>query len=98
MTKAPSSSRGVRRVLQARLPKAAAAALKPSQLLALQAFEVAVRAGSFKLAAQALHLSASAVSHRIRGLEQELGVALFRRTHRAVEPTAEGRRLATATG
>src|SRR5262245_61089387 len=69
----PRPQAEARRLLQARQPQSAAAALKPSQLLALQAFEVAVRAGSFKLAAQALNLSASAVSHRIRNLEQALG-------------------------
>src|SRR2546430_1088514 len=85
MKKGPSHSprpqAEARRRLQARQPQAAAAALKPSQLLALQAFEVAVRAGSFKLAAQALNLSASAVSHRIRNLEQAVGFTLFCRTH-----------------
>jgi DNA-binding transcriptional LysR family regulator len=84
--------------LQARQLDAAAASLKPAQLLALQAFEVAVRSGSFRLAAQALNLSPSAVSHRIRGLEQALGLALFVRTHRSVRPTPEGKRLAAATG
>lgn len=94
----PRPQAEARRLLQARQPQAAAAALRPSQLLALQAFEVAVRAGSFKLAAQALNLSASAVSHRIRNLEQALGLTLFVRTHRAVRPTADGKRLAAATG
>jgi DNA-binding transcriptional LysR family regulator len=76
----------------------AAASLKPSQLLALQAFDVVVRLGSFKAAADALNLSASAVSHRIRLLERTIGNRLFKRSHRAVQPTAAGKALASATG
>jgi len=86
------------RQLRSATPRIAAAMLKPAQLLALQAFDVAVRLGSFKDTADALNLSASAVSHRIRNLEQALGVDLFVRNHRAIEPTAEGRALAAATG
>lgn len=93
-----ASATSPRRLLQAVEPVIAAATLKPSQLLALQAFEVAVRLGSFKASAQSLNLSPSAVSHRIRKLEQALGVVLFARTHRAIEPTAEGKALAAATG
>jgi DNA-binding transcriptional LysR family regulator len=84
--------------LEAVLPKIAAATIRPAQLLALQAFDVAARAGSFKAAAQSLNLTPSAISHRIRNLEASLGAALFTRTHRAVELNAEGRRLAAATG
>jgi len=76
----------------------AAASLRPAHLLALQAFDVAVRLGSFKEAARVLNVSASAVSHRIRNLEAHLGVALFQRTHRAVRPTVAGEKLAAATG
>jgi LysR family transcriptional regulator, glycine cleavage system transcriptional activator len=76
----------------------AAVSLKTSQLLALQAFDVAVRLGSFKAAALALNLSASAISHRVRHLEQAMGVNLFTRTHRAVHPTAAGKSLALSTG
>ena len=86
------------RRLRSAKPRIAAASLKPAQLLALQAFDVAVRLGSFKAAAHSLNLSPSAVSHRIRNLELALGVALFVRSHRAVRPTAEGRTLAAATG
>lgn len=45
----------------------------------LRAFESAARLGSFKLAAEALNLSTSAISHQIRSLENELGEALFER-------------------
>jgi DNA-binding transcriptional LysR family regulator len=79
-------------------PTIAAAALKAPQLLSLQAFDVAVRLGSFKATARALNLTASAVSHRIKNLEQGLGVALFVRSHRAVSPTVAGKALAAATG
>ena len=67
-------------------------------LLALQAFDAAVRLGSFKATAAALHLTPSAVSHRIGTLERALGESLFTRAHRQVQPTAIGKRLATATG
>lgn len=58
----------------------------------LPAFEAAARLGSFLAAAEALHLTPSAVSHRIRLLEQHLGQALFERRHRAIVLTAAGRR------
>src|SRR4051794_4575356 len=86
------------RQLRSAAPRVAAASLKPAQLLALQAFDVAVRLGSFKDAAHALNISASAVSHRIRNLEDALGTPLFVRNHRAIEATAEGRALAATTG
>ncbi|WP_245313936.1 LysR substrate-binding domain-containing protein [Bradyrhizobium elkanii] len=76
----------------------AAASLRPAHLLALQAFDVAVRLGSFKEAAGVLNVSASAISHRIRNLEIHLGAALFHRAHRAVRPTRAGEKLAAATG
>jgi DNA-binding transcriptional LysR family regulator len=79
-------------------PAIAAASIRPAQLLALQAFDVAARTGSFKDAAQSLNLTPSAISHRIRNLETSLGTALFTRTHRAVELNADGKRLAAATG
>ena len=48
---------------------------------------------SFKEAAGALHLTQSALSHRIRKLEQELGFPLFVRQTRKIALTAEGERL-----
>lgn len=63
-------------------------------LSALRAFEAASRLGSFRAAAAELGLTPSAVSHAIRGLEDGLGTALFRREGRAIHPTAEGERLA----
>ena len=58
--------------------------LSARDLLALQAFELAARTGSFKAAAEALHITASAVSHRIAGLERTLGARLFERGPRGV--------------
>lgn len=48
---------------------------------------------SFSGAAQILHVSPSAVSHRIADLEEELGVRLFSRTTRSVRLTSEGSAL-----
>jgi DNA-binding transcriptional LysR family regulator len=45
---------------------------------------------SLTKAGEELYLSQSAVSQQIRRLEEELGVTVFRRTSRRVEPTAEG--------
>lgn len=59
---------------------------------ALRAFSSAAHGGSFKRAAAELHLSASALSRQIQGLEQHLGVALFRRLNPGLELTDEGRR------
>jgi LysR family glycine cleavage system transcriptional activator len=67
-------------------------------LHAIQAFEAAARLGSFIQAAQELHLTPSAISHRIRSLEQWLGVSLFHRMQRTVVLTDAGRRFADETG
>lgn len=48
---------------------------------------------SFKEAAESLHLTQSALSHRIRKLELELGFPLFVRKTRKIALTAEGERL-----
>jgi LysR family glycine cleavage system transcriptional activator len=58
----------------------------------LPAFEAAARLGSFQAAAEALHLTPSAISHRIRQLEAHLGQPLFERRHRAIVLTTAGRR------
>lgn len=60
-------------------------------LHALEAFEHAARSGSFKDAADALHLTPSAISHQIKALEVFLGFALFRRGNRSLELTDGGR-------
>ena len=48
-------------------------------LAALRAFEAAARHLSFTRAAEELHVTQTAISHQIRGLEERLGVRLFRR-------------------
>lgn len=59
----------------------------------LRAFEAAARLGSFLLASEELHLTASAISHQIRALEGYFGRSLFIRHNRQVELTADGQRL-----
>src|SRR4029077_8657091 len=60
----------------------------------LRIFVVAARHLSFTEAASALNLTQSAVSHRIRGLEEELGLDLFKPLTRRLELTPQGRALA----
>jgi LysR family glycine cleavage system transcriptional activator len=62
-------------------------------LSALRVFDAAARTQSFKEAATELAVSATAVSHQIRALEEDLACRLFVRKTRAVELTAEGRSL-----
>jgi LysR family glycine cleavage system transcriptional activator len=61
-------------------------------LNALRAFEAAARHGSFARAGAELNVTAAAISHRIKELEQMLGIALFRRLPRGVEVTEPGQR------
>jgi LysR family glycine cleavage system transcriptional activator len=61
---------------------------------ALKIFAVAARHLSFTAAAHELNLTQSAISHRIRGLEDELGIALFNRLTRRLELTSQGQTLA----
>lgn len=61
---------------------------------AVQAFEAAARLSSFALAAEELFVTPSAVSHQIKYLEEQFGVKLFHRIHRAVVLTDAGRRYA----
>jgi DNA-binding transcriptional LysR family regulator len=59
----------------------------------LSAFIAIAEAGSFSEAAERLHLTQPAVSKRIAGLEQQLGVRLFDRLGREVSLTEAGRAL-----
>ena len=59
----------------------------------LRAFEAAARMESFTLAADELHLTQSAISHQVKGLEDYFGRLLFIRRNRRVELTPEGKRL-----
>jgi LysR family transcriptional regulator, glycine cleavage system transcriptional activator len=67
--------------------------LRNLHLNALRAFEAATRTGSFRLAADDLGLTPSAVSHAIRGLERDLGTVLFEREGRTIRLTPEGETL-----
>src|SRR5258706_7409239 len=59
----------------------------------LLAFVAVARERSFTKAAAKLGVSQSALSHTIRGLEEQLGVRLLTRTTRSVSPTQAGDRL-----
>ena len=60
----------------------------------LYVFAVAARHLSFTAAAAELHRTQSAVSHRVKALEAEIGAQLFERGARGLELTAPGRALA----
>ncbi len=67
-------------------------------LSALQGFAAAARTGNLSRAAEALHLTVSALSHQIRGLEERLGQRLFVRSARGVTLTEDGRLLYARIG
>ena len=56
----------------------------------LRTFDVAASRLSFKAAAEALHVTPSAVSHQMRQLEELLGLALFQRANRGLRLTPAG--------
>lgn len=62
----------------------------PPPLPNLMAFEAVARRRSFALAANELHLTASAVSHQIGRLETQLGVRLLERSAHGVRLSAAG--------
>ena len=64
-----------------------------NNLVGLCAFDIVAQHGNFTGAAEALGISQSAISQRIKALEVELGVVLFKREHRGVSLTLEGMRL-----
>lgn len=63
-------------------------------LNALRCFEVVAAQLSIKKAALVLNVSESAVSRQVKILEDQLGAALFTRSHNGLEITDAGRRLA----
>lgn len=67
---------------------------KLPSLQSLRAFEAAARLQSFLLASEEMHLTPSAISHQVRGLEAYLQQQLFTRSNRRVELTDAGARLA----
>lgn len=66
---------------------------RPPPTRNLRVFCVAARHRSFKLAADELYLTPSAVSHQMKELEEALGVRLFVRKPRALELTTAGSQL-----
>jgi DNA-binding transcriptional LysR family regulator len=64
----------------------------------LATFMLVARERSFTRAAAQLGVSQSALSHTIRGFEEELGIRLLTRTTRGVSPTEAGERLLANIG
>ncbi|MGI4756686.1 MAG: LysR substrate-binding domain-containing protein [Janthinobacterium lividum] len=60
------------------------------ELRHLNYFVSIASAGGFGKAARHLHVSQSAISEQMRDLEQEVGAALFDRTHRQIRLTTQG--------
>jgi LysR family carnitine catabolism transcriptional activator len=59
----------------------------------LRSFVLVAEVGSFRRAAERLHISPSALSTHIREIEESFGVPLLQRTTRSVRLTAEGKRF-----
>lgn len=62
----------------------------------LRVFEAAARLRNFRQAAEELNLTHGAVSHRMRALEEQLGVSLFERQH-GMRLTEAGQQLYRST-
>lgn len=62
----------------------------------LQTIEAVTRLGSFKRAAEELFVTPSAVSHRVRLVEEQFGKRLFEREGQGVRPTKNAEHLAQA--
>jgi LysR family transcriptional regulator, glycine cleavage system transcriptional activator len=62
-------------------------------LTAIEAFVQVARLGSVKAAAEALALSAPALSRRLQSLERHIGYLLFERRHQALHLNPDGERL-----
>ncbi|MCI4662802.1 MAG: LysR family transcriptional regulator [Neomegalonema sp.] len=63
----------------------------------LRVFHAVAEAGSLTHAGEVLHLSQSAVSRQVRGLEEQIGATLFHRHPRGLILTEEGEHLFKAT-
>ena len=66
---------------------------RPLSLTNLRAFDTLARTLNFGAAADELHVTQSAVSRQIKGLEDELGAQLFTRGTRHVQITPDGQAL-----
>jgi len=64
----------------------------------MKGFEAAARNLSFTKAAAELFVTQSAISRQVKTLEDQLGVALFRRRHRELRLTEEGQTLYKTAG
>lgn len=64
-----------------------------ASLRGLRTFCVAAKHESFRMAGEELFITASAVSHQVKGLEEELGQKLFDRQSRELKLTEAGRSL-----
>ncbi len=64
-----------------------------ASLRGLRTFCVAAKHESFRVAGEVLYITSSAVSHQIKGLEQELGQLLFDRNSRELKLTEIGAAL-----
>ena len=69
---------------------------RPLSLTNLRAFEAVARTLNFGAAAEELHVTQSAVSRQIKGLEDELGAQLFVRGTRHVQISPDGQALLRA--
>ncbi|WP_437890551.1 LysR substrate-binding domain-containing protein [Phytobacter sp. V91] len=67
-------------------------------LVAIRAFDAVARNASFKLAAEEIGVTPTAISHQIRQLEETLNQRLFSRSARAVALTPAGEILFRASG
>jgi DNA-binding transcriptional LysR family regulator len=68
------------------------------ELSVLAAFLTVARERSFTRAAKQLGVSPSALSHAIKGLEEQVGIRLLARTTRSVAPTDAGAQLLARLG
>ena len=64
----------------------------------IELFGTLMRVGTMTEAARVLGISQPGVSAQVKRLESQLGFALFRRTGKRIEPTAEARRLYAEAG
>ncbi|MFL9881214.1 transcriptional regulator GcvA [Herbaspirillum rhizosphaerae] len=71
---------------------------KLPSLNALRAFEASARHQRFTLAGEELNVTAGAVSHQVKALEDELGVILFERLSNQLRLTQAGQRYLAVIG